>query len=883
MLVFCMVLTMTIYGLGALQVSAAEGDTHAHCVCGATHKNVGDHTAEQTVTWTAWDGTSSIIYTDKVAYVYLSADVELSTTLEIGADKTLYLCLNGHKLTPADGFTDGAIYILSNSATLVLTDCGEGGGVSGFNATNSGAGVYNYGTFIMYGGAISNNTTTSGTGGGVYNNGGTFTMNGGTISGNTGRNGGGVYNYGTNSTFTMNDGAISGNTVSGSYSSYGGGVYNKYGTFTMNGGTISNNTASSAGGGVYNHDTSSTFTMNGGTISGNTVSGSNAPFGGGVYSGGGTFTMNGGTISNNTASSAGGGVYNHSGPFTMNGGIVSNNTSANGGGIFNNVGTFTMYDGEISNNTVTYGGGGVYNSSGTFTMHDGTITSNTASGNTISSGGGVYNNGGTVTMHDGTISGNTVDGSNNYNRGGGIYTSADGKTATISGGIISGNKAYYGGGVFVYKGSLTVTDTEITGNTASYLGGGIAFDTYATVTLSGSTQITGNKKGSDNSNLCSIGTLVLVDLDEDARIGMHFSVAGEGNFATGGAAYADRFVSDNSDYTVVANGTLCLALKRLYTVTFDYGTLGSETKTVLNGDTVTPPAPVFPSKILVGWYTSSSFTTEFDFDNAITADTTVYAKFTSAVAKIEQVVSGGTTTYTITYTDGTVESFAITDGTDGTDGREVEFNVSATHIQWRYVGDSTWNDLVALEDLKGTDGSDGQDGSNGVDGKTPTFKVENGNLYVRYSDTEEWTLLGNIQGADGTDGADGSNGQDGKTPTFKVENDVLYVSYDNGTTWTELGNIGGADGNDGQDGSNGVDGKTPSFMVENGNLYVRYSDTEEWTLLGNIQGANGSDGADGSDGQDGVDGADGITPSFKIENGELKVSYDNGTTWVSLG
>lgn len=37
-------------------------------------------------------------------------------------------------------------------------------------------------------------------------------------------------------------------------------------------------------------------------------------------------------------------------------------------------------------------------------------------------------------------------------------------------------------------------------------------------------------------------------------------------------------------------------------------------------------------------------------------------------------------------------------------------------------------------------------------------------------------------------------------------------------------------------------------------------------------------------GKDGLDGKDGITPDFKItENGELNISYDNGSTWESLG
>lgn len=63
----------------------------------------------------------------------------------------------------------------------------------------------------------------------------------------------------------------------------------------------------------------------------------------------------------------------------------------------------------------------------------------------------------------------------------------------------------------------------------------------------------------------------------------------------------------------------------------------------------------------------------------------------------------------------------------------------------------------------GAAGADGAPGADGADGKTPVFKVEDGNLYVRYSDTEEWTLLGKVQGADGADGAKGDKGDTGAT------------------------------------------------------------------------------------------------------------------------
>lgn len=49
------------------------------------------------------------------------------------------------------------------------------------------------------------------------------------------------------------------------------------------------------------------------------------------------------------------------------------------------------------------------------------------------------------------------------------------------------------------------------------------------------------------------------------------------------------------------------------------------------------------------------------------------------------------------------------DGAPGADGETPELQNSGTHIQWRYVGEMTWNDLVALADITGDDGADGAD------------------------------------------------------------------------------------------------------------------------------------------------------------------------------
>lgn len=49
-------------------------------------------------------------------------------------------------------------------------------------------------------------------------------------------------------------------------------------------------------------------------------------------------------------------------------------------------------------------------------------------------------------------------------------------------------------------------------------------------------------------------------------------------------------------------------------------------------------------------------------------------------------------------------------GVDGVDGREVEFNNTGTFLQWRYVGDVTWINLIDLVALTGSTGSPGVDG-----------------------------------------------------------------------------------------------------------------------------------------------------------------------------
>ena len=333
--------------------------------------------------------------------IIVDDNISIIRQLPIGNGKNITLTTDDadHTLS-RDGFT-GNLFIVNPGGNLTIT----GNGTS--NLTLDGAGQdsdslvkVNGGNFTLAdGGILTNNTVPGSNGGGVYvDNSGTFTMSGGEISKNKASNcGGGVYVK--DGMFTMSGGTISNNDYD---ATSGGGVYVGNGEFTMSGGTITNHMVR-YGGGVYVKD--GMFTMSGtAKISSNT-----AEIGGGVDLNGGTFEMESGTISNNKANEWGwgGGVYVSGGTtFTMKTGEISGNTaSSSGGGVYLNGGTFEMKTGEISGNTASSSGGGVYvNYDGEFEMSSGTISDNTAT-----SGGGVYvNYDGEFEMSGGEISGNTA-------------------------------------------------------------------------------------------------------------------------------------------------------------------------------------------------------------------------------------------------------------------------------------------------------------------------------------------------------------------------------------------------------------------------------------------------------------------------------------------
>ena len=278
-----------------------------------------------------------------------------------------------------------------------------------------------------------------------------------------------------------------------------------------------NHAESGKGGGIYYEITASarkdihSIFLNGGNISGNY-----AIYGAGVYSVGGDVNcsenVNGVSMTGNTASVDGGALFLEGGLLTMNSGDLSSNTAtSNGGGLYIGSGGFlTMNSGTVSGNTATVDGGGVYIASeGSLTMNGSTITGNTSGGN----GGGIYlDTPRSFIMNAGEVSGNSA-GTDKNKKGGGICCVASAQesestnSVVLNGGLIIGNEAKHGGGIYLSKRNVlcqTGSDgstVTISNNTATAWGGGVFVDLRSRFTMHAGTLYKNSAtKAQDESN-----------------------------------------------------------------------------------------------------------------------------------------------------------------------------------------------------------------------------------------------------------------------------------------------------------------------------------------------------------------------------------------------
>ncbi len=447
---------------------------------------------------------------DRVVTINQGASLELNDS---DPDRIHYITLTNYRGTAV---SDSGEESVSNGNGVIKV---TGGYLTGGYRNNSGshdrcgAGVYNWGTFVMNGGNIVGNTLFNNSGGGIRNS-GYFTMNGGTIAFNyASGNGGGVTTYvpgGSQGKMTMNGGEISDNYCG----SYGGGIQIA-GPIEMTGGSVVRNTAGAGGSGVFYDGKNDRFKLSGNPVIKDNSNNDDLYLGANA-----TFMINGSLTEEadihvlmntpaeftvgwkNIMGNADPSKYftsddsNYAVILNNNGeaeiapppvaSIISGDTTMKYSTLAEAVDAWTVgstlrlladvttdstvtvpsgaYTLDLNGHTLKAASSGysvvTVGSDSVLTIDDSAESGGKITGGSVGEnyGGGVTVDGGTLTLRGGAISGNANTHGGIGNCGGGVHVRAEGKYY-MEGGEISDNTSYVGGGVCSDTSATTVSIT----------------------------------------------------------------------------------------------------------------------------------------------------------------------------------------------------------------------------------------------------------------------------------------------------------------------------------------------------------------------------------------------------------------------------------------
>ena len=225
--------------VGTAIITAKAGDKSATCTVTVTEVYAANEYNEG-----AWDGTK-VIFTKQTAasvtavansdadvtwdagWYTVSGEVTITGTVTLGADTHLILC-DGAKLT-INGFLYGSdmyklhIYGQANQSGQLVVNCSTSAAilsittlevhsckVTATSSSNGDAGLYNIGTFNVYGGSIDAESTTTGTDAGYgisLKNNGSMNIYGGDVKA-VGKKAYGIRTEGSPATFTVYGGQL---------------------------------------------------------------------------------------------------------------------------------------------------------------------------------------------------------------------------------------------------------------------------------------------------------------------------------------------------------------------------------------------------------------------------------------------------------------------------------------------------------------------------------------------------------------------------------------------------------------------------------------------------------------------------------------------------
>jgi len=114
--------------------------------------------------------------------------------------------------------------------------------------------------------------------------------------------------------------------------------------------------------------------------------------------------------------------------------------------------------------------------------------------------------------------------------------------------------------------------------------------------------------------------------------------------------------------------------------------------------------PTYPGESKI---TVAQLKAYFDQDNV------AFKSFFDNIHLPEQDAINGSMMTTANATTVIESALTVAKSSGEFDGREIALQKTESYIQWRYVGDSVWQNLIALSAITGKDGTNGTDGTNG--------------------------------------------------------------------------------------------------------------------------------------------------------------------------
>jgi len=191
-------------------------------------------------------------------------------------------------------------------------------------------------------------------------------------------------------------------------------------------------------------------------------------------------------------------------------------------------------------------------------------------------------------------------------------------------------------------------------------------------------------------------------------------------------------------------------------------------------------------------------------------------------------------------------------------GDSVEFNVTSTHLQYKYSNDNEFKNLLDLSLLTGAKGDKGDSGSE------IELTVDSGYIKWKYKDEESWKNLIDLKTLTG------AKGEKGDSVEFNVTSTHLQYKYSSDNEFKNLLDLSLLTG---EKGDKGDSGSEIELTVDSGYIKWKYKDEESWKNLIDLKTLTGAKGDKGDAGRE---------VEFNVSSTHIQWKYKDDSNWKNL-